>query len=184
VVTGYHDFESVMSIQELDTIITSGSRPCQPLIPTQSVYIFDPCTNQEISTLIQTTCLQKDYAVLMWDVLHDFGYKDLPATFHGRLVNHLENILTLNFNLAIEFEHFNVWFVATAVENRYKLETAGSYQLHQYPEYVTFTTKFTTPDHGDDQSLGLYPVPDSTYLYIHAACSKIAHLSGAAQAID
>lgn len=60
------------------------------------------------------------------------------------------------------------------VENQYKLEAAEPYRLRQYPEYVAFTT----PDQGQ------YPVPDPNHLRIHAACSKIAHLSGVVDAID
>jgi hypothetical protein len=41
-------------------------------------------------------------------------------------------------------------------------------------EYVTFTT----PDPVK------YPVPNPEYLAIHAACAKIAHLSGAAELIE
>jgi hypothetical protein len=46
--------------------------------------------------------------------------------------------------------------------------------LCEYPQYVTFTT----PDQNK------YPVPDPIYLAIHAACAKVAHLSGAAACID
>lgn len=46
--------------------------------------------------------------------------------------------------------------------------------LRDYPEYVTFTTP-------DPVNL---PVPSPTYLAIHAACAKVAHLSGAAERID
>ncbi|EDR01335.1 uncharacterized protein LACBIDRAFT_312174 [Laccaria bicolor S238N-H82] len=160
-VSGFYD-DSVLSIKELETLVSSGSGSCQPVAPTRVVYISDPCTNQEI------------HPDSYWDVLRTFGYEDLAATLRGKLVNRLQNVLTLDLNFAAELEQFNVWFVATAVENQYKLEAAGPYRLRQYPEYVTFTT----PDQGQ------YPIPDPTYLRIHAACSNIAYLSGAANAID
>jgi len=59
-------------------------------------------------------------------------------------------------------------------ENKYKLEAAEALILRGYPEYVTFTTP-------DPVKL---PVPSPTYLAIHAACAKVAHLSGAARCID
>ena len=59
-------------------------------------------------------------------------------------------------------------------ENKYKLEARQSYILRDYPEYVTFTTP-------DPVKL---PVPSPTYLAIHAACAKVAHMSGAAEYID
>jgi len=58
--------------------------------------------------------------------------------------------------------------------NKYRLEAAQPYTLRGYPEYVTFTTP-------DQDKL---PVPSPTYLAIHAACAKVAHLSGAAECID
>jgi hypothetical protein len=67
-------------------------------------------------------------------------------------------------------------FVGTYQEekNKYKLEAAKDFVLRDYPEYVTFST----PDPVK------FPVPSPTYLAIHAACAKVAHLSGAAEFID
>jgi hypothetical protein len=59
-------------------------------------------------------------------------------------------------------------------ENKYKLESSLLAFLRGYPEYVIFTT----PDPVK------YPVPSRTYLEIHAACAKVAHLSGAGKCID
>jgi len=58
--------------------------------------------------------------------------------------------------------------------NEYKLEAAHSYTIQDYPKIVTFTTP-------DQDKL---PVPSPNYLAIHAACAKVAHLSGAAGCID
>jgi hypothetical protein len=57
--------------------------------------------------------------------------------------------------------------------NRYKLAAVREELLCGLPEYVTFTT----PDPVK------FPVPNPEYLAIHAACAKIAHLSGAAELI-
>jgi hypothetical protein len=45
--------------------------------------------------------------------------------------------------------------------------------LQAYPEFITFTT--------DEKDL---PLPDRRYLALHAACAKVAHLSGAGECID
>jgi hypothetical protein len=58
--------------------------------------------------------------------------------------------------------------------NEYKLEAAKRWTLFNYPKSVTFTTP-------DQDKL---PVPSPDYLAIHAACAKVAHLSGAAECID
>jgi len=60
------------------------------------------------------------------------------------------------------------------VENKYKLEAAERFILNDYPEYVAFKT----PDPVK------FPVPSAVYLSIHAACAKVAHLSGAGACID
>ena len=60
-------------------------------------------------------------------------------------------------------------------ENRYKLDSPkDGFFTRGFPKYVTFTT----PDPVK------YPVPSRKYLEIHAACAKVAHLSGAGECID
>ena len=59
-------------------------------------------------------------------------------------------------------------------ENKYKLVSPFRSILLNYQEYITFTT----PDPVE------YPVPSRTYLEIHAACAKVAHLSGAREYIE
>jgi len=54
--------------------------------------------------------------------------------------------------------------------NKYKLEAAHPWTLYGHPGFVTFTTP-------DQDKL---PVPSPTY---HAACGKVAHLSGTAECI-
>jgi len=58
--------------------------------------------------------------------------------------------------------------------NKYKLEVAHSWTIQGYPKFVTFTMP-------DKDKL---PVPSPMYLAIHAACAKVAHLSGAAKCIN
>ena len=58
--------------------------------------------------------------------------------------------------------------------NEYKLEAAEPWTLRLYPEFVPFTMP-------DQDKL---PVPSPAYLAIHAACAKVAHLSGAAEYIN
>jgi hypothetical protein len=60
------------------------------------------------------------------------------------------------------------------VTNTYKLEAANPVLLRTLPEYFTFTTR--------DQDN--FPVPFPKYIGIHAACAKVAYLSGATGYID
>ena len=57
--------------------------------------------------------------------------------------------------------------------NGYKLEAAYHWTLYGHPGFVTFTT----------QDQAKLPVPSPTYLAIHAACAKVAHLSGVTKCI-
>lgn len=86
----------------------------------------------------------------------------------------LENVMTVVPGFYLPLDQLKVWFVATNVENRYKLEAAEPFILNNYPEYVTFKA----PDSVK------FPVPSVAYLAIHAACAKVAHLSGAGAYID
>lgn len=77
--------------------------------------------------------------------------------------------MTLVPGFHADFDELMVWFVATDEENKYTLQATDPTILRGYPEYVTFTTPDTVN----------LPVPSPTYLAIHAACAKVAHLSGA-----
>ncbi|KAF8805443.1 hypothetical protein BYT27DRAFT_7169584 [Phlegmacium glaucopus] len=94
----------------------------------------------------------------------------------AKVFHRLENVMTLTLAFHAHFDQLSIWFVATDEENKYKLEAIATkaYILRDYPEYVTFTT----PD-----AVKLL-VPSATYLAIHAACAKVAHLSGAGECID
>lgn len=73
-----------------------------------------------------------------------------------------------------DFNTLKIWFVATEEPNTYRLEAVDNYWLIGLPEYVTFST----PDPK------MYPLPNPTYLTIHATCAKVAHLSGAREYIE
>ncbi|TDL24412.1 hypothetical protein BD410DRAFT_766854 [Rickenella mellea] len=103
-----------------------------------------------------------------------FGHEEHPKTLKSLKVHHLENVMTLVLDFRSMFDNLDIWFVATNEENKYKLEAARDYCLHGYPEHVTFRTS-------DPVEL---PVPSPTYLDFHAACAKVANLSGAAEFID
>ena len=61
------------------------------------------------------------------------------------------------------------------IPNTYKLRTARSHSMD--PRWKS-TVTFTTPDPVK------LPVPSRAYLELHAACCRVAHLSGASKCID
>jgi len=168
VVTGKYDMRSVMKIQELEDIVFLD--PSATSEATQCAHIFAESTNSSIDPGLA----KRDYAATMWAVMRRFGHEELPAELNGSKVHRLENVMTLVPGFHLKFDQLMVWFVATPEEHKYKLEAVKPYILRDYPEYVTFTTP-------DPVKL---PVPSPVYLAIHAACAKVAHLSGAAECLD
>jgi hypothetical protein len=132
----------------------------------------------------------------MWAVMHRFGHENLPDELNGPKIHRLENVMTLVPQIQSLFDELNIWFVSTVrsnyyrlpddadmlfnenwqnEENKYKLDSPyDGIFVRDFPEYVTYTT----PDPVK------YPVPSREYLETHAACAKVAHLSGAGECID
>ncbi|KJA27278.1 hypothetical protein HYPSUDRAFT_157352 [Hypholoma sublateritium FD-334 SS-4] len=65
-----------------------------------------------------------------------------------------------DLNVHCRFDELAIWFTATDIPYTYVIVT------------------LTTPDRVK------FPLPSPAYLSIHAACAKVAHLSGAAECID
>jgi hypothetical protein len=58
--------------------------------------------------------------------------------------------------------------------NHYRPTATKQFFIREIPAQV----QLTTPDPNN------YPLPDPRYLAIHAACARVAHLSGAAEYIE
>ncbi|KXN80608.1 hypothetical protein AN958_09646 [Leucoagaricus sp. SymC.cos] len=168
VVTGRFDERSVLEIRELEERV--GSDSSLTTEATECAHIFAESTNADIGP----DTAKRNYAATMWAVMRRFGHDELPDDLNGSKVHRLENVMTLVHGFHTRFDQLRVWFVATNEKNKYKLEATKAFFLRNCPEYVTFTT----PDQAK------LPVPSPTYLAIHAACAKVAHLSGAAECID
>ncbi|KAF8900272.1 hypothetical protein CPB84DRAFT_1815431 [Gymnopilus junonius] len=166
VVTGKYDTRSVKMIRELKEMVDLD--PSARRESTQCAHIFSESTNSSIEPG------SAKYAATMWAVMHRFGYEELPDELNGSKVHRLENVMTLVPGFHMDFDQLDIWFIATKDVNKYRLEASDPSFLRSYPEFVTFTTS-------DPEKL---PVPSPTYLAIHAACAKVAHLSGAAACID
>jgi len=168
VVTGKYDAGSYYEIRELEDKVRADSS--LRVGATECAHIFAESTNSSI----ELGSAKREYAATMWAVMNRFGHEELPDELNGSKVHRLENVITMVSEFHTFFDQLKIWFVPTNEENRYKLESPDQTILRDYPQYVTFTT----PDPVK------YPVPSRTYLGIHAACAKVAHLSGAGQCID
>ncbi|KAF8346379.1 hypothetical protein F5887DRAFT_883702 [Amanita rubescens] len=125
---------------------------------TECVHIFSESTNVNISKDSEKVSGLEQYGV----------------------IHRLENVMTMRQDVKYLFDNFSFWFEPTEVENQYRLEGAGyeaeSGILDNLNPARLIT--FTTPD--PDK----LPVPSREYLALHAACTKVAHFSGAGEYAD
>ena len=113
------------------------------------------------------------------------GFGDLSEKLVGNGIHTLENVLTLSADCRALFEDLDVWFEAIVSvlgvlapcteglqddrDNTYAIRAMDKVYLRSFRDNpITLTSHY--PD---------LPLPNPTFLLIHAACCKIANLSGA-----
>ncbi|RXW12257.1 hypothetical protein EST38_g13599 [Candolleomyces aberdarensis] len=107
-------------------------------------------------------------------IAESFGYTTIQQDLNGEKIHRLENVMTMRVDIHRLFDGLLFWLVQTG-EDTYKVETfkprvdrlCGGREV-----------KFTT------ENPEKLPVPSPQYLALHAACAKVAHLSGAAEYIE
>lgn len=165
VVTKSYDAPAAMRNSELREIVY---REQGSVRITHCAHIFpEPITANSTSGLNMD-----NYTASVWAVLDCLGYQHLREELNGSNIHRLENVMTMDLTTHLLFDSLWIWLSETSIPNTYRLEASTSVLLNHRPEYVTFTT--TDPK---------YPLPSPNYLAIHAACAKVAHLSGAAKYI-
>ncbi|KIJ54918.1 hypothetical protein M422DRAFT_153287 [Sphaerobolus stellatus SS14] len=102
--------------------------------------------------LANVLAIQREYAASAHAVLDRFGQINSIEELNGPAVHRLQNILTLEIGKHMYFDQLNIW-------------------LERKPDVMV---EFTS----SDPELAL---PDPRYLALHAACARVAHLSGAAE---
>ncbi|KAF7441301.1 hypothetical protein PC9H_001650 [Pleurotus ostreatus] len=130
------------------------------LIATQCAHITPASTYFDVNITTRDSTPdpnEKDYAASVLAVLKRFGYD--VDTLNGAGVHSLFNVMTLERN---------------ETANSYRLKVANPLYLPGGPAVVTFSTP--DPEH--------LPVPSPHLLSLHAACAKVANLSGAAEYLD
>ncbi|KAI5999981.1 hypothetical protein EDD15DRAFT_2362512 [Pisolithus albus] len=166
VVTKVYDRNIVMDNKPLQEITMAGA----PVGSTQCAHIFPESINPNNAS----DSNKEDYAATVWAVLDCFGYPNLRQELDGTSIHRLENVMTMDVTLHALFDMLLIYLTATEVPNRYRLEGVKDWCVANRPEYATFST----PDPEK------YPLPNPAYLAIHAACVKVAHLSGATEHIE
>ncbi|KAF5310633.1 hypothetical protein D9619_008090 [Psilocybe cf. subviscida] len=167
VVSAKYDLASIQENSELKKKYLSGELPFKDVTHTQCAHIFSESTNVGI----EPESDKLDWASSMWAVMTRFGYTSLPDDLNGPNIHRLENIMTLQGDIHKLFDSLSIWFVATNTEHTYRIETIPDHAPFalEYP-----TVSFTTSKPG-------LALPSPEYLAIHAACAKVAHLSGASE---
>ncbi|KAF9062237.1 hypothetical protein BDP27DRAFT_1233929 [Rhodocollybia butyracea] len=160
------------------------------VIDSHSLPLFDPQTWDEAGSSA-TECAhivpdstyfrlsnddKKDYSASVLAVLQRFGY-DIKK-INGSNVHSLFNILTLDHTIHDFFDRLKCWFEATNVENCYRVVLAPPYDKAYNSLGVRRQVTFRS---SDPEKL---PLPSPELLALHAACAKVAHLSGAAEHVD
>ncbi|KAF9458911.1 hypothetical protein BDZ94DRAFT_1269415 [Collybia nuda] len=138
----------------------------------QCAHILSELTNQDIFS----DDSKRWYAAPAWVVLDRFGYGSVLQELNGSGVHHLENILTLLSEVRDRFDGLELWFEGTSAKHQYNIEAVDPEEVFEFsrlPRQVKIETKH--------QNLAL---PSPTYLKLHAACAKVAHLSGAGEYIE
>ncbi|KZT02084.1 uncharacterized protein LAESUDRAFT_730607 [Laetiporus sulphureus 93-53] len=115
-----------------------------------------------------------NYVADIWTMFRRFGYRELQRELSGDLIHRLGNVLTLSGNLHSMMDTLELWFEPIeGMKNRYRVQIIqDANDLLHAPKEVEFTTSRDIP------------LPNPKYLSIHAACCRVAHLSGAAEPID
>ena len=118
------------------------------------------------------------------------GFEDLPKKLVGNGIHTLENVLTLQGGFRILFEILAVWFEAivsgletfTPRTEGLQSDQDNTYVIRARHEGILSSCRSNpitlTSQHPD------LPLPNRTFLAIHAACCRIADLSGAAEYIE
>ncbi|KAK0216735.1 hypothetical protein EDD85DRAFT_798168 [Armillaria nabsnona] len=166
VVTGVYDQNTVGETSaSLDEIGEAGTvyTQCTHIVP-ESPY-FNVSGQDPNNTKL-------DYAASVSAVLKHFGYD--VNQLSGAKVHSLYNVMTMDSNVHDWFDRLGIWFEKTNAANCYKVQNLYPQYRRRLPTEVTFTTS-------DQENL---PVPSEAFLTLHAACAKVAHLSGAAEYID
>ncbi|TFK74625.1 hypothetical protein BDN72DRAFT_892975 [Pluteus cervinus] len=159
VVTGRYDTSLGEKTKELHNEIMASGKGTGTI---QCAHILPEITNALVAA--PDTEHGKGYVGSVWAM-------DAP---HGVDIHHLENVVTMCYDVRQKFAKLNLWFIETDISNKYELHASHDYFISGYPQTVTFK------NHSDHN----FPLPSPTYLKVHAACARIARLSGATAQIN
>ena len=114
-----------------------------------------------------------------------FGFEDLFEKLDRNGIHTLENVMTLNLNFRRMVEEFLVWFEAIVSGLEIFIPRTEGLQGDQDNTYAICAREEGILRNCKDNPITLtsqhrdLPLPNPTFLAIHAACCRVANLSGA-----
>ncbi|KAK7037503.1 hypothetical protein VNI00_010995 [Paramarasmius palmivorus] len=136
------------------------------LINTECAHIVPQSTYFNVSTDSD----KRDYSASVLAVLQRFGYD--VQNLNGEKVHSLFNDMTMDRNVHDAFDRLDLWLEAIQTQDCYVTKTTPSFSFELLKKKITFAS---APN---------LPAPSPELLALHAACAKVAHLSGAGAYID
>ncbi|KAH9175893.1 hypothetical protein EDB89DRAFT_2066097 [Lactarius sanguifluus] len=169
IVSGKYDYNMTSQNDDLSAVAFSFSPP--RIGVTQCAHIIPSSTNENILD-------SKDkHASSFWAVLGCFGYEDLLDKLKGKGIHSLDNVMTLGMEIHHWFDQLKMWFEAVkGSPNTYTIKAADTILL-AFCKAADCKITLTSED-------PRLPLPNPDYLEIHAACCRVAHLSGAGEYMD
>ncbi|KAG8964631.1 hypothetical protein FRC05_003744 [Tulasnella sp. 425] len=171
VVTGAYDGATYKKQCRTDPTFRA---PATPQL-TQAAHIFPDSLNQDLAWPDNLPGRKANYSATAWAVVERFGQVNvITESLNGPDIHRVENVLTMCFSAHDLFDNLELWFEATGDPNTYKIcsNDPRNFDLVLPPIPPQVTLQSTNPS---------IPLPNSHFLRIHAACARIAHLSGAAE---
>ncbi|KAJ7825913.1 hypothetical protein B0H14DRAFT_3725706 [Mycena olivaceomarginata] len=166
--TGQYDFDSAKLYPELNGRAAADG---VSKAVTQCAHIF--------SETAQEGEQKTDYATSAMAILRVFGLDAKAESLVGNNVHKHFNILTMRSDLHYVFDHLEFW-LEEVIGEASKLPSMGL----PPPARVTFRVDPDVVAACAANNTELPALPSPSLLAIRAACSRVAHMSGAAEQID
>ncbi|PPQ65717.1 hypothetical protein CVT26_000334 [Gymnopilus dilepis] len=149
------------------------NQPNEFLTKTHLAHIFDRSTdlNEDLHDNSKST-----YAASAHAILFRFGQISSLEELNGPGIHRLQNAMTIDAVMHELFADLTIWFERNGDDppHHYRLAASDEGVIAGFSRNIVFTTP-------DEERL---PLPDPRYLALHAACARVAHLSGAGEYID
>ncbi|KAF7299234.1 hypothetical protein MIND_00872100 [Mycena indigotica] len=145
----------------------------------QCAHIFSESAQESTQTQDKT-----NYAASALAILEKFGMNS--EMLLGTNVHRTFNTISMSAALHGLFDTLHFWFEedVNAEPNTYNVVTMDPYPIAFLPARVTFTVDPHALADCATQGIPVPSLPSPTLLAIHAACCRVAHLSGAAEQAD